>query len=59
MEGLSQDCALYVVVYYIYTSSKKIKVVGRRLVLLNSYFDSVTLPNSVSEGFCFLAILRF
>lgn len=58
MEGLSQDCVLYVVAYYIYTSSKKIKVVGR-LFPLNSYIDSVTLLNSVSEGFCFLAMLIF
>lgn len=61
MEGLNQDCVLCVLAYYIYTSSKKKKknkVVSRRLVPLNSYIDSVTLLNSASEGFCFLAMLK-
>lgn len=59
MEGFNQDYVLYVLAYCIYTSSKKNKVESRRLVPLNSYIDSLTLLNSVSEGFCFLAILKF
>lgn len=59
MEGVIKGCVLYVLAYYIYTSSKKIKLVGRRLVSLNSYIESVTCPDSVSVGFCFLAMLKF
>lgn len=58
MEGLNQECVLYVLEYYIYTSSKKSKVISRRLVPLNSYIDYLTLLNSVSEGFLHLGHLE-